>query len=135
MREDPLDRRQLIAFVDRAMICDFTTPVRPLAALFRERLPIWKRSMDIVGASIGLVAAVPIMATAALLIRASSSGPVLFKQRRAGFWGSRFTIFKFRTMVPDAEQLKPALRAHSEQDGPAFKMASDPRVTLIRTLR
>ena len=129
-----LDRRQLIAFVDRAMISDFETPVRPLAALFRGRLPKWKRAMDIVGASIGLVAAVPVMATAALLIRASSSGPVIFRQRRAGFAGERFTILKFRTMIPDAEKLKPALRAQSEQDGPAFKLTHDPRVTLVGRL-
>jgi len=126
-----LERRRLIAFVNRGMTAEVTSPVRSLMELLRERLPAWKRSMDILGASIGLTFALPVMAVAALLIRASSPGPVLFRQPRAGIGGERFTIFKFRTMVPNAESLKPALRALSEQDGPAFKMTADPRVTLI----
>jgi lipopolysaccharide/colanic/teichoic acid biosynthesis glycosyltransferase len=90
--------------------------------------------MDLIGASCGLVLAAPVMAAASVLIRASSPGPILFKQERVGLGGATFTILKFRTMVPDAEKLKPALRAMSEQDGPAFKMSRDPRVTLIGRL-
>lgn len=126
-----LERRRLIAFVNRGMRADATSPVRSLLELLRDRLPAWKRTMDILGASIGLTFALPVMAVAALMIRASSPGPVIFRQPRSGIGGERFTIFKFRTMVPNAESLKPGLRALSEQDGPAFKMTDDPRVTLI----
>jgi lipopolysaccharide/colanic/teichoic acid biosynthesis glycosyltransferase len=126
-----LERRRLIAFVNRGMRAGATSPVRSLVELLRDRLPVWKRAMDVVGASIGLTLALPVMAVAALMIRASSPGPVLFRQPRSGIGGERFTIFKFRTMVPNAESLKPGLRALSEQDGPAFKMTDDPRVTWI----
>jgi lipopolysaccharide/colanic/teichoic acid biosynthesis glycosyltransferase len=108
----------------------------PLEMLFSEPMPAWKRATDVAGASVGLILAAPLMAAAALLIRISSRGPVLFRQWRAGLYGSRFSIIKFRTMIPDAERLKAALRPMSEQDGPAFKMANDPRVTLVgRILR
>src|SRR5258706_11301941 len=126
-----LDRRPLVAVVDRAMRCDEHRSVGTLSQLLTRDMPAWKRAMDIIGASIGLTIALPIMAIAALLIRVSSAGPVMFQQRRAGFSGARFTIFKFRTMVPNAEHLKAALRPHSEQDGPAFKMSGDPRITSI----
>jgi lipopolysaccharide/colanic/teichoic acid biosynthesis glycosyltransferase len=61
---------------------------------------------------------------------------VFFKQRRAGLGGRPFTIYKFRTMVVDAEAQKSQLRHKSEQDGPAFKIKHDPRITRIgRILR
>lgn len=110
--------------------------VLPLQSLLQEQPRVWKRAMDVVGAAIGLIATAPVMVAASLMIRASSPGPVIFRQQRVGLSGSRFTILKFRTMVPDAEKLKHALRSQSEQDGPAFKMTNDPRVTLVgRVLR
>ena len=93
--------------------------------------PWWKRATDILGSLFGLVIFSPFMVVAAALIRLTSEGPVLFTQRRAGLGGGQFTIFKFRTMVTNAEAMKAALRKDSEQDGPAFKMKEDPRVTLI----
>jgi lipopolysaccharide/colanic/teichoic acid biosynthesis glycosyltransferase len=71
------------------------------------------------------------MAAAALAVRLSGPGPILFTQRRAGLGGRPFTIFKFRTMTTDAEALKASLRALSERDGPAFKLTDDPRVTRV----
>src|SRR5207248_8397488 len=75
-----------------------------------------------------------VLIASALAIKLSSPGPVIFKQKRAGLGGKPFTIFKFRTMCVDAEARKKALRAHSEQDGPAFKLANDPRVTRVGQL-
>jgi len=72
----------------------------------------------------------------AAVIRMTSPGPAIFRQRRAGFGGRPFTLYKFRTMRNDAEALKAQLKALSEQDGPAFKLKRDPRITRIgRILR
>lgn len=103
----------------------------PAELLFVRPFPAWKRAIDVVGALVGLVLLSPVMAVAALAIKLTSPGPILFRQLRAGLGGQPFTIFKFRTMRVDAEALKPALRAHSEQDGPAFKLSNDPRVTRL----
>ena len=107
-----------------------------VTVLLVRPLPWWKRAVDIAGASAGLVALSPIMILAAILIRGTSAGPVIFKQRRAGIGGRPFWIYKFRTMIDGAEAQKAALRGRSEQDGPAFKLSDDPRLTPIgRVLR
>ena len=104
--------------------------------LLLRRLPWWKRSIDVAGAAFGLVALAPVMIFSAILIKGTSRGPVIFKQRRAGLGGQPFWIYKFRTMTTDAEARKAALRQFSEQDGPAFKLSDDPRVTSVgRVLR
>jgi lipopolysaccharide/colanic/teichoic acid biosynthesis glycosyltransferase len=66
-----------------------------------------------------------------LLIKFTSPGPVLFRQKRSGINGQPFTILKFRTMVTNAEQLKHELAAMNEMSGPVFKVTNDPRVTSI----
>jgi exopolysaccharide biosynthesis polyprenyl glycosylphosphotransferase len=72
----------------------------------------------------------------AILIKRGSPGPVLFRQERAGLNGRPFTMYKFRTMVSNAEQLKQELAALNEMEGPVFKLSADPRVTKLgRTLR
>lgn len=91
--------------------------------------PLWKRALDVFGASFGLVAAVPLIAAAAIIIRTTSPGPVFFAQERIGYLGRRFKIYKLRTMVANAEELKASLLDHNERDGPAFKMRHDPRIT------
>jgi len=103
--------------------------VEAMLPLLIRPMPLWKRLIDILGALAGLVLFSPLMLVIAVLIKLTSRGPVLFRQQRAGLGGRPFTIYKFRTMVCDAEQKKPLLRPHSHQDGPAFKMADDPRVT------
>ena len=83
-----------------------------------------------------LTVLVPMMAVVGLLIRLGSSGPVLFRQQRSGLNGRPFTMYKFRTMVSNAEQLKDELAALNEMTGPVFKAANDPRVTKLgRILR
>lgn len=90
-----------------------------------------KRTFDIVVSVVALVLAAPICLVAAIAIKRSSPGPVIFSQERLGRDGVPFRVLKFRTMVQDAEALRPALEAHNEADGPMFKMAADPRVTKI----
>lgn len=100
-----------------------------LQKILRHRTPIWKRAIDITAAGGALLVAGPVMAAVALGIKFTSPGPIFFMQKRSGFGGAPFMIYKFRTMVVDAEAQKAALRAISEQDGPAFKLTDDPRIT------
>jgi exopolysaccharide biosynthesis polyprenyl glycosylphosphotransferase len=92
-----------------------------------------KRAFDVVATSVGLVAIAPVLAMIAVAIRLDSRGPVFFRQTRIGRDGRPFRIWKFRTMVPDAEALKVDLHA---DNGGLFKLADDPRVTRVgRMLR
>ncbi len=92
-----------------------------------------KRSFDIVVGSLGLIALAPLMALAAVAIKLDSRGPVFFRQLRVGRHGKQFRIFKFRTMVPDAEAMKDSLRHRNEAEG-LFKIADDPRITRVGRL-
>jgi lipopolysaccharide/colanic/teichoic acid biosynthesis glycosyltransferase len=98
---------------------------------FASPLPAWKRGMDVTVAGVALACLLPLLALIALAIRLSSGSPVIFRQRRAGLMGRPFEIYKFRTMVVDAEARQKDLRHLSEQDGPAFKLTRDPRVTRL----
>ncbi len=98
---------------------------------FAKSLPLWKRSLDILGGSLGLLASLPILAVAAVTVKATSPGSALFRQQREGQGGKPFTMWKLRTMQVDAEEKKQALRKLSQQDGPAFKMENDPRTTSV----
>ena len=93
--------------------------------------PWWKRGVDIVGAGVGLTLLSPLLIAAAVSIKCSSKGPIFFLQNREGKDGHEFGILKFRTMVVNAEELQKELLDKSEQDGPAFKLTDDPRVTKI----
>jgi lipopolysaccharide/colanic/teichoic acid biosynthesis glycosyltransferase len=117
--------------VSDALAADKKEAPRPLEMLLAHPIPRWKRTMDIIGAGMGLLLASPIMVIMAIGIKLTSPGPVFFKQKRCGLGGRPFEIYKFRTMCVDAESKKQALRAISEQDGPAFKLKNDPRVTAI----
>jgi len=92
-----------------------------------------KRLFDLVGASVALVLLSPIMLAAALAIRLSSPGPVLFRQVRVGRNGRRFDMLKFRSMVEEADSLKAEL-AHLNEATGLFKIAEDPRVTPVGRL-
>ncbi len=81
--------------------------------------------------SIALLLLAPLFAIVALAIKATSRGPVFFRQKRSGLGGKEFVMLKFRSMVADAETRKRQLLAMNEQDGPAFKLKNDPRVTRI----
>lgn len=90
-----------------------------------------KQTLDFVGALVLLLLASPVFLLAALAVKLTSSGPVLFRQQRSGLNGRPFTMLKFRTMVTDAEQLKAELASFNEMDGPVFKVTNDPRVTPV----
>jgi len=107
------------------------TPARPMEPLFVQGLPAWKRCLDLTGAISGIIFLLPVFTVAALAIKVSSQGPVFFKQRRSGLGGKPFVMYKFRSMVADAEARKEDLLHLNEQDGPAFKIQRDPRVTSV----
>lgn len=87
-----------------------------------------KRVFDVLFASLLLLLASPVMLLATLAIYASAGRPAIFVQDRYGYNGRVFRLFKFRTMVNNADALQDALRAKNERDGAAFKMKDDPRV-------
>jgi exopolysaccharide biosynthesis polyprenyl glycosylphosphotransferase len=105
------------------------------------RLAIWaienkfnayiKRAFDIAVSSIALACLSPIIAVTALAIKLDSPGPVFFKQTRVGKRGRQFSCYKFRSMVPDAENRKKDLMEQNEADEIVFKMKKDPRITRV----
>jgi exopolysaccharide biosynthesis polyprenyl glycosylphosphotransferase len=92
---------------------------------------LMKRALDIFIASFGLVLALPVMIVIAIAIRLSGEGPIIFSQTRVGAGGELFKMYKFRTMVKNAEQLRRDLEVSNEADGVLFKMRRDPRITPI----
>lgn len=91
--------------------------------------PFFKRIMDIVISFTALVVLSPIFLILSMLVKATSEGPVLFRQERVGFNGRHFTLYKFRTMVKNAESKLKDLMANNEMNGPVFKLKDDPRIT------
>jgi exopolysaccharide biosynthesis polyprenyl glycosylphosphotransferase len=91
---------------------------------------ILKRSFDIAFAGAGLLATAPLFAAIALAIRVSSGSPILYRQTRVGRLGEPFEMLKFRTMVPEAEQLQAEVAHLNEAEG-LFKITDDPRVTPV----
>lgn len=90
-----------------------------------------KRTMDVVCSSIGLIILSPIFLVTAILIRIESEGKSIFSQERVGKNGKKFRMYKFRSMVVNAEELKDKLSVKNEMSGPMFKMKEDPRVTKV----
>ncbi len=90
-----------------------------------------KRTADFALSILGLVVISPFFAVIALCIKLDSKGPIIIKQRRIGKNGAPFQMFKFRSMVENAESLKTQLEEHNEADGPVFKMKNDPRITRV----
>lgn len=90
-----------------------------------------KRTFDIVSSAVVLVVFSPVITLIAVAVKATSAGPIFFRQQRVGYRGRPFTVLKFRTMVADAEERLPELLDQNEATGPLFKMAHDPRVTKV----
>jgi len=113
-----------------------TRPSEELLAVTLEQRPrrlaaIVKRSVDIVGASIGLVLFSPVMLLAAAAVMLTSQGPVIFPQDRYGHNRRRFRMYKFRTMVVGADALLSEMEHLNEAQGPLFKIRHDPRLTPV----
>ena len=92
---------------------------------------IIKRLIDIICSFMGLLAFSPLFIIIAIIIKFTSKGPVFFSQKRVGKYGREFDMYKFRSMVVNAEELKEKLAAQNEMSGPMFKMKDDPRVTKV----
>jgi exopolysaccharide biosynthesis polyprenyl glycosylphosphotransferase len=122
-----ISRSSLDDFHGRPVLVFSTTPQASWQSVIKQLI-------DFVGALLMVILVSPIFVLTALLIKLSSPGPVLFRQQRCGLNGHPFTIFKFRTMVTNAEQRKHELAAMNEMSGPVFKMKNDPRITRIGKL-
>lgn len=112
----------------------------PMLTPYDTRLSPWatafKRAVDVLGSALGLIVLSPLLLLIAVAIRLDSPGPIIFKQRRIGRHGRSFYMYKFRSMVANAEALKDQVRHLNEADGPLFKIRDDPRITRVgRILR
>jgi exopolysaccharide biosynthesis polyprenyl glycosylphosphotransferase len=112
-------------------------PVSGLSLLYVEQPEFrglsWaiKEVFDRCAAVLGLLVTAPLFALFALLIKSTSPGPIIFRQERVGRDGNVFTVYKFRTMVSDAEERLDDLLAENESDGALFKLREDPRITRV----
>ena len=108
-----------------------TLPLLTFAAAPHDEIRLFaKRVTDVILAAAALAILSPLMAAIALVIRLTSRGPAIFTQVRCGLNGRRFTFYKFRSMVENAEQLKEKL-AHLNRKSTAFKIPNDPRLTPV----
>ena len=117
-------RMELHQFEGFPLLSFSTTPTN-------EALMLVRRILDVVLAGLLVLITLPVTAITALLIKLTSTGPALFKQERCGLNGRLFLMYKFRSMVDNAEQLRFELEALNEMDGPVFKSSRDPRITTI----
>ena len=92
----------------------------------------FKRSLDILGACVGLVILSVLFLPIAIAIRLDSEGPILYSQERYGLQGRPFTMWKFRSMVTNADELKSSVA--NESQGLIFKNEADPRITKVGQL-
>ena len=90
-----------------------------------------KRGIDLTGSALALLVTSPLLALVAVLVKLEDGGPVFFAQERAGLYGRRFQMYKFRSMAVDAEARKESLAHLNEMSGPVFKMRDDPRITRV----
>jgi len=117
-------RASVDEFQDIPMLTFSTTPILSWSLLL-------KRIIDIIGAAVLIALSAPVMAGAAIAIRLTSPGPIIYKQRRCTIHGREFWMYKFRTMVSEADQLRAELESRNEVGGPVFKMWNDPRITRV----
>jgi exopolysaccharide biosynthesis polyprenyl glycosylphosphotransferase len=90
-----------------------------------------KRIIDVVFSSMAIVFLLPLFFIIGIVIKSDSKGPIFFRQKRVGLRGRKFVVFKFRTMVINANELRRELEKHNEMDGPVFKISKDPRITRV----
>jgi len=90
-----------------------------------------KRLIDFIASGVAIVLLLPLFAGVALFIKATTKGPIYFRQSRCGLYGRQFILYKFRTMVSDAESKLKDILKYNEMEGPVFKMTNDPRITKV----
>lgn len=100
----------------------------------REVSLVFKRLIDIAGSAIGLILLSPVYLLTAATLRLADEGPIIFGQSRVGLHGRPFTMYKFRSMVPDAEARLHEVHHLNERNGAAFKASNDPRITRVGRL-
>lgn len=91
----------------------------------------WKYVFDFSFSFVVIILWMPIFILIGAMIRLSSKGPVIFKQKRVGLYGREFYIYKFRTMMLDAEKMQASIMDQNEASGPVFKIKNDPRITRV----
>ena len=134
MRQNKADRRQrLRGYLDNSLLVE----VKPqfVDAIAVQQLP-WlgrfvKRGIDIIGSIAAMLVLSPVLLLTALAIKLDSHGPIFFSQIRVTEGGRLFRMWKFRSMVVNAENIKSSLAGLNEVSGPVFKMTRDPRVTRV----
>jgi exopolysaccharide biosynthesis polyprenyl glycosylphosphotransferase len=110
----------------------FTLPFYGFSpTLTRQGVLAAKRVLDVVGASLLLVVTLPLFVAIGLTIKLTSRGPIIFCQERAGFHGRRFWMYKFRTMIEGAEEMRDEVAHLNEMTGPVFKITGDPRLIAV----
>lgn len=90
-----------------------------------------KRILDLLLSLLALVILSPLLLIVAIVIKIESKGPIIFSQKRIGLNGQEFKMYKFRSMVVNAEELKEKLAKKNEMSGPMFKIKDDPRITKV----
>lgn len=105
--------------------------INPQKIKSRKGYHFVKRILDIIFSSIGLVCLSPLMAAIACKIKKEDKGPVFYKQVRVGKNGRHFEMYKFRSMVTNADQMLDQLKDQNEVEGAMFKMKHDPRITRV----
>lgn len=119
-----ISRVSLERLHDTPLLTFSTTPENEVHLLL-------KRAFDMAVALLLLALLSPLLLLLAVLVKLSSRGPILFRQTRCGLGGRRFTLYKFRSMISDAEQRRAELQSYNQADGPLFKIENDPRCTLV----
>jgi exopolysaccharide biosynthesis polyprenyl glycosylphosphotransferase len=117
-------KKRMGVFQKRPAMIFSTTPDSSTALLMKD-------ISDRVFALLGIILFSPVMLGISLLVKVTSKGPIFFRQERSGLNGKRFLMYKFRTMVENADQMKDSLQEKNEMDGPVFKITDDPRLTRL----
>ena len=113
------------------MVAEQRILINPQKIKSRKGYYFVKRTLDIIFSSVGLVCLSPLMAVIAYKIKKEDKGPVFYKQVRVGKNGRHFEMYKFRSMVTNADQLLEQLKDQNEVEGAMFKMKHDPRITRV----
>ena len=110
----------------------------PLIVMGRNDPQAWqffaKRALDLIGASLAILVFSPLMLATVLAIKLEDRGAITYTAKRTGRRGDQFEMYKFRSMVPNADQLKKEMEAQNERSGPLFKVSNDPRITRVGRL-